>query len=72
MSLTTKDIYEMTFKRSKKGFDEDEVDKFLDQVIDEFKAKQNEIDSLKEEIKVVRDLETNIKGTEDTIMNTLP
>jgi|GEM_PF-998301 len=71
MSLTTKDIYEMTFKRSKKGFDEDEVDKFLDQIIDELKAKQNEIDSLKEEIKVVRDLETNIKGTEDTIMNTL-
>ena len=46
--LTVKDILEKTFKRSFKGYDEDEVDKFLDMIIDEFKQLQTENASLKE------------------------
>lgn len=71
MSLSTKDILEKTFKRSFKGYDEDEVDKFLDEVIDEFKALRAENEALKKEIKAVKELENKIKETEGTIMNTL-
>lgn len=71
MSLTTKDILEKTFKRSFKGYDEDEVDKFLDEIIDEIKLLQNENEALKKEIISVKELEGNIKETEETIMNTL-
>lgn len=71
MSLTTKDILEKTFTRSFKGYNEDEVDKFLDEIIDEFKLLQNENEALKKEIKSVKELESNIKETEETIMNTL-
>ena len=78
MSLTVKDILEKTFTRSFKGYNEDEVDQFLDQVIDEIKV-------LKDEIKTLQDENANqksallaeeqhrgkIKETEETIMNTL-
>ena len=47
MSLTTKDILEKTFKKGFKGYDEDEVDKFLDEIIDEFKAIKAENETLK-------------------------
>ena len=71
MSLTTKDILEKTFKKGFKGYDEDEVDKFLDEIIDEFKAIKAENETLKKQVKEVRELESNIKETESTIMNTL-
>ncbi len=71
MPLTVKDILEKTFKRSFKGYDEDEVDKFLDQVIDEFKAMQSEIASLKDELVTARENVGKVKHSEETIMNTL-
>ena len=71
MPLTVKDILEKTFKRSFKGYDEDEVDKFLDQIIDEFKAQQNEIESLKSELAAATERVKKVKHTEETIMNTL-
>lgn len=76
--LTVKDILEKTFKRSFKGYDEDEVDKFLDQIIDEFKALQAEIASLKdgvaqarEQISAAKEQAGKVKHTEETIMKTL-
>ena len=71
MPLTVKDILEKTFKRSFKGYDEDEVDRFLDQVIDEFKALQSENESLKTELGTANDRLGRISETETTIMNTL-
>ena len=71
MSLTAKDILERTFKRSFKGYDEDEVDKFLDEIIDEFKALKAQNEALKKDIGSVKEMENNIKNTEETIMNTL-
>lgn len=47
MPLTEKDILEKTFKRSFKGYNENEVDKFLDKIIDEFRALSKENASLK-------------------------
>lgn len=71
MPLTVKDILEKTFKRSFKGYDEDEVDKFLDQIIDEFKALQNEVASLRNEAEASKAAVEKIKHSEETIMNTL-
>lgn len=71
MPLTVKDILEKTFKRSFKGYDEDEVDRFLDQIIDEFKELQNENAALKSELATLREQARKVKEAEDTIMNTL-
>lgn len=71
MPLTVKDILEKTFKRTFKGYDEDEVDKFLDQIIDEYKALQSEIISLKEELAAANEQVGKVKHTEETIMKTL-
>lgn len=71
MPLTVKDILEKTFKRSFKGYDEDEVDKFLDQIIDEFKALQSELSSVKDELAEAKENEGKVKHSEETIMNTL-
>lgn len=71
MPLTVKDILEKTFKRSFKGYDEDEVDKFLDQIIDEFKLLQNEAASLRAELAEAKENVGKVKHTEETIMNTL-
>jgi len=69
--LTVKDILEKTFKRSFKGYDEDEVDKFLDLIIDEFKALQSELETVKDELAKTRESYERIKHSEETIMNTL-
>jgi len=69
--LSVKDILEKTFKRSFKGYDEDEVDRFLDQVIDEFKALQAENESLKASLAETSGRLNRISETETTIMNTL-
>ena len=71
MPLTVKDILEKTFKRSFKGYDEDEVDRFLDQIIDEFKELQSENAALKSELATLREQARKVKEAEDTIMNTL-
>ena len=71
MPLTVKDILEKTFKRSFKGYDEDEVDKFLDQIIDEYKSLQGEIASLKDELAAAKEQVGKVKHTEETIMKTL-
>ena len=71
MPLTVKDILEKTFKRSFKGYDEDEVDKFLDQIIDEFKELQNDNAAMKNELATLREQARKVKEAEDTIMNTL-
>lgn len=71
MSLTVKDILEKTFKKSFKGYDEDEVDKFLDQIIDEFKTLQNDNASLREALDAERERANRIRDTEETIMETL-
>ncbi len=71
MPLTIKDILEKTFKRSFKGYDEDEVDRFLDQIIDEFKALQSENEALKSALAVANDKLGRMSETEETIMNTL-
>ncbi len=49
MRLTAKDIYDKTFKRSFKGYDDAEVDDFLDIIIKDFVEMTEEISRLKED-----------------------
>jgi cell division initiation protein len=48
--LTPKDIHDKTFKRSFKGYDENEVDEFLDLIIKEFNLMIDENERLRQEI----------------------
>ena len=50
MFLTPKDIHDKTFKRSFKGYDENEVDEFLDLIIKEFNLMIDENERLRQEI----------------------
>jgi len=71
VSLTVKEILEKTFKRSFKGYDEDEVDQFLDQVIDEIKALKARNESLSKELKETKNKSPKVTEAEETIMHTL-
>jgi len=48
--LTPKDIYEKEFKRALRGYDENEVNEFLDQIINDYSKILEENKELKEEI----------------------
>ena len=78
VSLTVKEILEKTFQRSFKGYNEDEVDQFLDQIIDEVKRLSGQVKALEDKnAELSRALEDEkkhrdkIKEAEATIMNTL-
>ena len=47
MPLSADDILKKTFRLSFKGYSQDDVDRFLDQMIDEFKALQISNEQLK-------------------------
>lgn len=50
VELTTEDILEKKFKKQFFGFKQEEVDNFLDKVIKDYQAFENEIKMLKEEL----------------------
>ncbi|MDF9296714.1 MULTISPECIES: cell division regulator GpsB [Geobacillus] len=49
VKLTPKDILEKEFKVSIRGYNQDEVDQFLDLIIKDYEAFQQEIDELRQE-----------------------
>ncbi|MCP8616657.1 cell division regulator GpsB [Salirhabdus salicampi] len=49
MHLSAKEILEKEFKTSIRGYNQDEVDEFLDVVIQDYEAYQQEIDRLRKE-----------------------
>src|SRR5699024_4756060 len=49
VQLTVNDILEKEFKKSMRGYNEEEVDAFLDIVIQDYEALFQEIDKLKQE-----------------------
>ena len=68
--LTPMDIHNKDFKRSFRGYDEDEIDDFLDQVVNDYEHLFRERDQLKEELNRARkdneqyhQLEKNLKDT---------
>lgn len=54
MNLTGKEILEKDFKTAMRGYNQTEVDEFLDKVIQDYDSLQQEIDQLKQEISTLR------------------
>lgn len=77
MALTPMDIYNKEFNKSFRGYDQEEVDMFLDQVVDEYEKLQKaniiaeeKIASLTEHLEHYRTLEGTLKETLMTAQNT--
>ncbi|SDD50064.1 DivIVA domain-containing protein [Terribacillus halophilus] len=49
IQLTQKDIFEKNFKTGMRGYNQDEVDEYLDKIIQDYETFQKEIDRLKSE-----------------------
>ena len=62
MPLDAEDILKKTFKTRLKGYDEDEVDMFLDEVIEEFKNMKKQAKELENENKILKELLTDIRA----------
>lgn len=71
MALSPLDIHNKEFKRVFRGYDEEEVDEFLDQVIDEFEKLYKENFELKEKLETKQGNIEEYKGLEETLKNTL-
>lgn len=71
MALTPMDIHNKEFHRKLRGFDVDEVDEFLDQVIRAFEALISENNGLKEQCQALSDRLEQYRSLEDTLNRTL-
>lgn len=54
IQLSGKDILEKEFKTAMRGYHQEEVDEFLDTVIQDYEAYQQEIDKLRQENERIR------------------
>lgn len=71
MPLTPLDIHNKEFRRVLRGYSEEEVDEFLDQVVRDFEALLRENAGLKEELAAMSDRVNQYRQMEDTLHNTL-
>lgn len=69
--LTPLDIQNKEFKRSFRGYNEDEIDGFLDQVIKDYEQLYRENDELKESIERLNSKLENYQHMENTLHSTL-
>lgn len=69
--LTPLDIHNREFRRSLRGYDIDEIDEFLDEVIRDFETLYKENLDLKEKIQKQDDNINKYKELEETLQNTL-
>lgn len=71
MSLTPLDIHNKEFNRRLRGYDEDEVNEFLDQVIKDYEAVIRENKQLKEQLATNEDKIDHFSTIEETLSKTL-
>lgn len=71
MKLTSMDINNKEFKKVLRGYDQDEVDEFLDQIAENYEEIYKENSSSKEKIAVLNEKLEHYAKIEDTIQNTL-
>lgn len=71
MKLTPLDIHHKEFHRAIRGYNEEEVDKFLDEVAEEFERVFKESIELKEQLEKVKQELDGYLGMEKTLQNTL-
>lgn len=65
------DIHNKEFTRSFRGYDEDEVDQFLDEIVEEFERLYKENIDLKDRLSMLVDQINNYKTMENTLKETL-
>lgn len=71
MRLTPMDINNKEFKRGLRGYNPDEVDEFLDKVVEEYEAIYKENSLLKEKVSSINEKVDHYTKIENTIQNTL-
>ena len=71
MKLTPMDINNKEFKRGIRGYNPDEVDEFLDEVVENYEELYKENSRLKESITRLKDKVEHYERLEATIQNTL-
>lgn len=70
-NLTPLDIHNREFRRSFRGYDEDEVDEFLDLVVAEFERIIRDNEELQAEITELESRVNHYKGLEETLKNSI-
>ncbi|KRQ86558.1 Septum site-determining protein DivIVA [Caloramator mitchellensis] len=71
MSITPNDIANKEFKKVFRGYDIDEVDDFLEQIVEEYERIYKENITLKEKISSLNDKIEHYSNMESTLQNTL-
>jgi cell division initiation protein len=71
MRLTSMDINNKEFRKCLRGYDQEEVDEFLDQISENYEAVYKENSTLKEKIAVLNEKLEHYAKIEATIQNTL-
>ncbi len=71
MRLTPMDIHHKEFRHAIRGYSEEEVDDFLDEVVAEFERLFKENIDLKEQMEHVREKMSQYENMEETLRNTL-
>ncbi|MCX7902995.1 MAG: DivIVA domain-containing protein [Caloramator sp.] len=71
MTITPNDIANKEFKKAFRGYDADEVDEFLDQIVEEYEKIYKENLNLKEKISTLNEKIEHYANIESTLQNTL-
>jgi cell division initiation protein len=71
MPLTPLDIHNKEFSRRIRGYDEDEVNEFLDQVIKDYEALIRENNELKEQVAALQERLDHFSNIEETLSKTI-
>lgn len=71
MKLTPMDINNKEFKKGIRGYNPEEVDEFLDEIVDNYEEMYKENANLKEKIQILNEKVEHYSQIESTIQNTL-
>ena len=71
MTITPNDINNKEFKKVLRGYDEDEVDEFLEEIVDDYEKNYRENITLKEKISSLEEKLKHYEDIELTLQNTL-
>jgi cell division initiation protein len=71
MALTPLDIHNKEFSRSFRGYNEDEVNEFLDQIIKDYEAQIRENKELQNQIQSIQERLSHFSNIEETLSKTI-
>lgn len=71
MALTPMEIHNKDFPRKFRGYDPDEVDQFLDMIVEDFEKLYKENIDIKEKYRIIKDKVDSYRSIEDTLKETL-